>query len=259
MFLGSVRRASSNLRLVVYHKIHHKPIFLPKPITQSLVFCPVQFVKSKNSLIWALLSLLTLYLQAERSEAETPRDHRSPPDLSVGPNGERTLFQFEAVDIDGNRVPLSNFKGKVVIVVNVATQVNMAPTQFLQLQSLYEKYKDEGLEILAFPCEEFSEEGMESNISIKHVLRDRLGVTFPLFSKIESVNPGENCHPVFYFCRHQLPGPWITGPWLIGWNFTKFLFDFRGHGVTRYGPTVLPFMMEHQIQQLLADRKKEFK
>lgn len=142
------------------------------------------------------------------------------------------IYSFEMKSIDGKPVPLSNYKGKVLLVINVASQCGFTP-QYEGLEELYKKYEDKGLRILAFPANEFGAQEPGSDAEIKTFCSRNYGVTFDLFSKI--VVKGEGIHPFYKFLTAESG---FNGE--IPWNFSKFLFDKNGKPVARYGPEVEP-------------------
>ena len=156
-----------------------------------------------------------------------------------------SIYEFEANDINGRKRSLSEFKGKVVLVVNTASACGLTP-QYAGLQSLYEKYKDD-LEILAFPCNQFGEQEQGDSEEIKSFCDLRFNVKFPLFEKID-VN-GDSAHPLYKYLKDALPG--VLGTEAIKWNFTKFLIDRNGNPVERYAPTTEPAAMEDDIVKLI--------
>jgi glutathione peroxidase len=156
------------------------------------------------------------------------------------------FFQLSAKTPGGQTRPLSEFKGKVVLVVNTATQCGLTP-QFVGLERLYQEYKDKGLVILGFPCNQFGSQEPLSNETMTETCLVNYGVSFPLFEKIE-VN-GKNTHPVFRYLRSKLRG--FLGS-RIKWNFTKFLVDAAGRPVKRFSPVTKPESIEPYIKKLLA-------
>jgi glutathione peroxidase len=158
-----------------------------------------------------------------------------------------TLYDFNAKAIDGTDVPLSNFRGKVVLVVNVASKCGFTP-QYAGLQELYERYEKDGFVVLGFPCNQFRDQEPGSDAEIKTFCDLRYNVRFPLFSKID-VN-GPNAHPVFEFLKNSLPG--ILGSRKIKWNFTKFLVDRTGNPLKRYPPMTAPSSTAKDIEQALS-------
>lgn len=156
------------------------------------------------------------------------------------------FYSFKAKTLQGKEIPMDTYKGKTVLVVNTASKCGLTP-QFEGLEALYSKYKDQGLVILGFPCNQFGnqEPGDETSISEGCVIN--YGVTFPMFSKVE-VN-GEQAHPVFKYLKKALPG-WLGGK--IKWNFTKFLIDKHGKPVKRFSPTTRPEKIEKHLLKHLA-------
>lgn len=158
------------------------------------------------------------------------------------------FYQLTANNTQGQPVHMARYEGKVLLVVNTATQCGLAP-QFEGLQQLYEKYKDKGLVVLGFPCNQFAHQEPESNSGMEQVCRLNFGVTFPLFEKID-VN-GPQTHPVFRLLKRRLGGLFGSR---IKWNFTKFLLDADGRPVKRFAPVTKPAAIEPYIQKLLAVR-----
>ncbi|GAB4267555.1 MAG: glutathione peroxidase [Candidatus Rifleibacteriota bacterium] len=157
----------------------------------------------------------------------------------------KSIFEFEAVNLQGETISFSCYRGKVVLLVNIASRCGFTP-QLGQLQKLYEKYQKDGLVILGFPCNQFANQEPLSNSEISEFCKLNYGVTFPVFAKTD-VN-GDNAHPVFKFAKESLPG--LLGNF-IKWNFTKFLFDKNGTGYKRYAPTTSPVEIEKDIVLLL--------
>ena len=157
----------------------------------------------------------------------------------------KTIYDFKAQNLKGEDVDLSNYKGKVVIIVNTASKCGFTP-QFAGLEELYKKYKENGLVILGFPCNQFGnqEPGTEKEISEGCLIN--YGVTFPMFSKIE-VN-GRNTHPIYVYLKDTIPNIWGKK---IKWNFTKFVIDKTGKPVKRFGSITTPEAMEKFIVTLL--------
>jgi glutathione peroxidase len=145
-----------------------------------------------------------------------------------------TIYDFTLPSIDGKPMPLSDFKGKVILMVNVASQCGYTP-QYTALEALYEKYKDEGFVILGFPANNFGAQEPGTNEEIKTFCSRKYSVSFPLYSKI-SVK-GADQAPLYEFLTHQKVSS-IGGE--IKWNFTKFLVDRDGHVVQRFEPAVTP-------------------
>lgn len=161
-----------------------------------------------------------------------------------------SLFDFSASKSDGSEVGLSIYKGKVCIVVNVASECGLTSENYEQLVILYKKYSDKGLEILAFPSNEFAGQEPKSNEEIQNFVCSR-GGDFPVFAKT-TVN-GKNSNPIFKFLKKKLPGTLVN---TIKWNFTKFLCDKNGTPFKRYAPTTTPMSMETDILTLLDESTK---
>jgi glutathione peroxidase len=158
---------------------------------------------------------------------------------------EDNFYQFTARSLQGKEISMETYKGKVVLVVNTASKCGLTP-QYEGLENLYEKYKDQGLVILGFPCNQFGkqEPGTEKEISEGCLIN--YGVSFPMFSKIE-VN-GDNVHPIYKYLKNRLPGVFGKN---IKWNFAKFLIDRNGKPVKRFSPTTIPEKLVKDIEKYL--------
>lgn len=156
---------------------------------------------------------------------------------------EQPFYNLEAVDLKGNNVNMSEYKGKTVLVVNTASECGLTP-QFEGLEKLYQDYKDKGLVILGFPCNQFAGQEPGDADEIEKVCRVNYGVTFPMFSKID-VN-GDNTHPIFKYLKDELGG--LLGK-KIKWNFTKFLIDKEGTPVKRFAPTDKPEKIDDYLSK----------
>lgn len=150
-------------------------------------------------------------------------------------------------DIDRNDVSLSKFKGKVLLIVNVASKCGLTTSNYKELSHVYEKYKTQGFEILAFPCNQFGGQEPGSNPEIKQFACTRFKAEFPIFDKVDVNGPGTA--PVYQFLKSSAGG--FLGE-LVKWNFEKFLVDKNGKVVERYPPATSPFQIEKDIQKLLA-------
>ena len=155
------------------------------------------------------------------------------------------FYQPNAKTPSGQIISMSDFKGKVVLIVNTATKCGLAP-QFKGLEELHQKYKDSGLVILGFPCNQFLNQEPETNETMVESCQINFGVTFQLFEKCD-VN-GADTHPVFKYLKKKLGG-WFGSR--IKWNFTKFLIDSNGNPIKRYAPTVKPEAIETDILKYL--------
>jgi glutathione peroxidase len=147
----------------------------------------------------------------------------------------QTLHDFTVETIDGESRPLSDFAGKTLLVVNVASKCGLTP-QYEGLEALYRKYADRGLVVVGFPCNQFAGQEPGSADEIKSFCSTKYDVTFPLMAKLD-VN-GESAAPVYQFLTSQQVGPEEAGD--IKWNFGKFLVDGEGKVVARFAPTVTP-------------------
>jgi len=154
---------------------------------------------------------------------------------------KKEFYDFEALDIAGNNVSMSEYKDKVVLIVNTASACGLTP-QYEGLEALYKKYQDKGLIILGFPCNQFGaqEPGDEKSISEGCLLN--YGVTFKMFSKID-VN-GKDAHPLYVYLKDGLSGLLTDA---IKWNFSKFLINKDGKPIKRYAPTTTPESLEKDI------------
>ncbi|MFI2813231.1 MULTISPECIES: glutathione peroxidase [Microbulbifer] len=156
------------------------------------------------------------------------------------------LFSIPVKAQDGSETSLAEHKGKVLLVVNTASKCGFTP-QYKGLQSLYEKYRDRGLEVLGFPCNQFGGQEPGGDDEIQEFCELNFGVSFPLYSKLEVNGPG--AHPLFSELKQQAPG--ILGTERIKWNFTKFLVNREGQVVKRFAPKDKPEALEDEIEALL--------
>jgi glutathione peroxidase len=157
-----------------------------------------------------------------------------------------SLYDFEAQTLQGQPAPLANYRGKVLLIVNTASKCGFTP-QYEGLEALYRKHKDKGLEILAFPCNQFGAQEPGNAEEIASFCSLTYDVTFPMFGKIE-VN-GPHTHPLYAFLKAQKKG--LLGSEGIKWNFTKFLVDRTGAVTERYAPTVTPAQLDAAVAALL--------
>jgi glutathione peroxidase len=158
-----------------------------------------------------------------------------------------TVYEYQAKTIKGEEVSLENFKDNVLLIVNTASKCGFTP-QYTQLQEVYEEYKDKGLTVLGFPCNQFGSQEPGNEEEIAEFCSLNFGVTFPMFAKVD-VN-GENAHPLFKYLAEEAPG--IMGSKAIKWNFTKFLVDRNGKVVDRYAPNTAPTKIVEDIESLLS-------
>jgi glutathione peroxidase len=158
------------------------------------------------------------------------------------------VHDFKAKDIQGREVPLRDLKGKVLLIVNVASQCGYTP-QYPGLQALHERFKDKGFAVLGFPCNQFGAQEPGTEKEIKSFCETSFGVTFPLFAKID-VN-GENAHPLYKYLKEAKPG--LLGTEAIKWNFTKFLIGRDGEPVKRYASKDTPEAIAKEIEELIGN------
>jgi len=156
------------------------------------------------------------------------------------------LYDFSTTRISGDSLELSEYRNKLVIVVNTASKCGFT-SQYEGLEQLYQKYKEDGLVILGFPCNQFGKQEPGTEAEIQSFCSINFGVTFPLFAKVD-VN-GKNTHPLFDYLKKETKGG-ILGK-RIKWNFTKFIVDRSGKPVGRFGPTTTPNQLEKEIQKYL--------
>lgn len=156
-----------------------------------------------------------------------------------------SFYDFSAINIDGEEVKMEEYRGKVILVVNTASKCGLTP-QLEGLESLYKEYKDKGLEILGFPCNQFAKQDPGSNKEINNFCLLNYGVSFTMFEKVD-VN-GKNQHPIYKFLKEQSKG--ILGD-DIKWNFTKFLIDREGNVLKRYAPVTSPDKIKMDMEKLL--------
>ncbi len=156
------------------------------------------------------------------------------------------VYDFTATGIDGSQQSLAAYKGKTLLVVNVASKCGFTP-QYKGLEALYREYKDKGLVILGFPCDQFGHQEPGDENEIKNFCSLNYDVSFPMFAKIK-VN-GDDAHPLYKFLKSEASG--ILGSEGIKWNFTKFLVDKNGKVVKRYGSIDKPADIGKDIAEIL--------
>lgn len=160
---------------------------------------------------------------------------------------ENALYDIRVVQANGEELSMKKFEGKVLLIVNTASKCGFTP-QYEGLQKLYETYKDKGLEILAFPCNQFMGQEPLSDEKIAEFCSVNYNISFPVLKKID-VN-GKNTSPLFRFLKKKLPG--TMGIQSVKWNFTKFLVDKTGKPVSRYAPSMEPEKISAEIEKLLV-------
>ncbi|GAA0824563.1 glutathione peroxidase [Clostridium tertium] len=156
-----------------------------------------------------------------------------------------SFYEYSAKNIDGKEINMSDYKGNIILVVNTASKCGFTP-QLKDLEELYKEYKDSGVEILGFPCNQFLNQEPGENKEVKNFCQINYGVTFNMFEKID-VN-GSNTHPIYKYLKEQEKGLLTKD---IKWNFTKFLIDKEGNVIKRYSPTTSPLKIKTDIEKLL--------
>ncbi len=157
-----------------------------------------------------------------------------------------TAYDFDAKSLDGKPRPLSEFQGKVLLVVNTASKCGFTP-QYEGLEKLFLKYQAQGLEVLGFPCNQFGSQEPGSEAEIGDFCQKNYGVSFPMFEKID-VN-GDAAHPLYQWLKSSAPG--VMGTEGIKWNFTKFLIDRNGKVVARFASVTKPEDLDKDVAKLL--------
>jgi len=158
-----------------------------------------------------------------------------------------TVHDFSAQTLSGSPIKLDAYKGKVLLIVNTASKCGLTP-QYKGLEALYETYKDRGLVVLGFPCNQFGGQEPGSAEEISSFCEINYGVSFPMFGKVEVNGPGT--HPLFAHLKAEAPA--FLGLRDLKWNFTKFLVDKDGRVVDRYAPTTSPESIAKDIEKLLG-------
>jgi glutathione peroxidase len=157
-----------------------------------------------------------------------------------------SIYDFTAETLDGKPAPLSDWKGKVVLIVNTASKCGFTP-QYAGLEALYRKHRDQGFVVLGFPCNQFGQQEPGDAAEIASFCSLTYDVDFPMMTKIDVNGPG--AHPLYRFLKSARKG--VLGTEAVKWNFTKFLVDRRGEVVARFAPTDAPASLEGAIEALL--------
>ena len=158
-----------------------------------------------------------------------------------------TVYDFEAQQIDGKTVPLAQFKGRVLLVVNTASACGYTP-QFAGLEELHKAYAGQGLVVVGFPCNQFGAQDPGSNEEIAQFCQVNYGVSFPMMAKVDVNGPA--AHPLYQWLTKEAPG--LLGSSAIKWNFTKFLIGKDGQVIKRYAPQDEPAKLKKDIEKALA-------
>ncbi len=158
------------------------------------------------------------------------------------------FYNYTATDINGEKISMEEYRGKVVLVVNTASKCGLT-FQFGEMEKIYRALQEKGFEILGFPCGQFHDQEFKDNQAILEFCVTKFDVTFKMFEKID-VN-GENEHPLYTFLKAEQKGRWGTK---IKWNFTKFLIDRDGNVIKRYAPTTMPLQIKSDITRLLQNK-----
>jgi len=162
---------------------------------------------------------------------------------------QQSVYDFSALSVDGREVPLKQYKGNVLLIVNTASQCGFTP-QYAGLETLYAQYKDRGLVVLGFPCNQFGAQEPGTEAEIAQFCELNYGVSFPMFAKID-VN-GPRAHPLYQFLKSEKSGIFgVIGFEAIKWNFTKFLVDRSGDVVARFAPSTTPAELGPAVEKLL--------
>ena len=159
-----------------------------------------------------------------------------------------TIYDFSAERIDGTTQNFSDYEGQMLLIVNAASKCGFTP-QFEGLETLYQHYRDQGLMIIGFPCNQFGNQDPANNDEIVAFCQKNYGVSFPMMAKVD-VN-GSDVHPVFKWLKNQKGGLLTDG---IKWNFTKFLINSKGQVIDRYAPTTKPEALKDDIERALATK-----
>ncbi|KAJ8748363.1 hypothetical protein K2173_003000 [Erythroxylum novogranatense] len=169
--------------------------------------------------------------------------------MGSGPSvPETSIHEFTVKDSKGQDIDLSIYRGRVLLIVNVASKCGFTETNYTQLTELYSRYRDKGLEILAFPCNQFLNQEPGTSLEAQGFACTRFNAEYPVMQKVR-VN-GANAAPVYKFLKASRSGSFGAR---IKWNFTKFLIDMDGHVIGRYGPTTNPMSFEADIKKALGE------
>src|SRR5690606_15566575 len=158
-----------------------------------------------------------------------------------------SIYDLEAISLHGEPVSFDRYRGQVLLIVNTASACGFTP-QYRGLEQLYQRYREHGLVVLGFPCNQFRQQEPGSAETIAEFCSTQYGVSFPMFDKID-VN-GPNAHPLYQLLKQSAPG--LFGSRAIKWNFTKFLVDRNGNVCARFAPVITPKLIAAPIERLLG-------
>jgi glutathione peroxidase len=209
-------------------------------------FCGPDPVRARAGMLSVSLLLVTLICTI--NGIFIPNSYAANSQRKVANKSMSTIYSFKAEALDGKEIDLDRYKGKVVLIVNTASQCGFTP-QYAGLEELNKKYHDRGLEILGFPCNQFGHQEPGDSQQIATFCQKNYGVNFQMFHKVD-VN-GPEAHPLYKYLTAEAPGFLHSGS--IKWNFTKFLVDRNGKVVHRYAPTVAPADVAADIEKLLQN------
>lgn len=185
--------------------------------------------------------------QSEHNSSLKPGQLASKTDIKEKRNGKMAeIYEFKANSLDGKEIDFSSYKGSVLLIVNTASQCGFTP-QYAGLEELNKKYRDRGLKVLGFPCDQFGHQEPGDSKTIAGFCQKNYGVSFQMFEKID-VN-GKDAHPLYKYLTSSVPG--LLGSESIKWNFSKFLVDRHGKVVERFASNVSPESIAPEIEKLL--------
>ncbi|KAI6707211.1 hypothetical protein NL676_010173 [Syzygium grande] len=215
--------------------VPEQTLLFPRPISPS--FCPESGSSIKPPPFGSSPCCRRVFVSRDRRSSRAMASQSS----------KGSIYDFTVKDARGNDVDLSTYKGKVLLIVNVASQCGLTNSNYTELSQVYEKYKNQGLEILAFPCNQFGAQEPGTNEEIVQFACTRFKAEYPIFDKVD-VN-GDNAAPLYKFLKSSKGGLFGDN---IKWNFSKFLIDKEGNVVDRYAPTTSPLSIEKDIKKLLG-------
>ncbi|KAL3833503.1 hypothetical protein ACJIZ3_008239 [Penstemon smallii] len=231
-------------RFLLKNKNFITPRFLSTILNQT------QFNSPRSCLISHPIKPRFLHSSAHPSEINSRKflflGLRADHTMASQSNQPQSIHDFTVQDVKGNDVNLGIYKGKVLLIVNVASQCGLTTSNYTELAQLYEKYKNQGLEILAFPCNQFGSQEPGTNEEIQQFACTRFKAEYPIFDKVE-VN-GSNTAPIYKYLKSAKGSLFGDN---IKWNFAKFLVDKEGNVVDRYAPTTSPLSIEKDIKKFL--------